>query len=269
MLKILFILSIAVNIASAKADWLCTHPQLCQLAFDYFKLSNQRMPSLDKAIKVSSDPHEIEPTAKELKALYRTPYLIAGPKELHPWATPILDLRNKNKDLKSFSYEINPEFLKKYPASNGEALAHFWLYPDIKCEVFEKLQKWINDNAQIVECPYLKESQLLKNINLSMPVIVSHDAIVPMLLSKNINAISIKGSGHHEEPTPKQLKKVYQLLKTHQKVIWLVEDQIHFPTAIEQLWRKGDIIIHINTNIDFPSKTIDPLVDLASKLENL
>ncbi len=258
---------LALSFIEAKADWLCTHPQLCQVVADYYKLSNIQAPKLTKAIASNKDPHEVEPTTTELKNIYKARYLITGARELHPWITSILNLRSKKPELKTFSYDVNQDYLKRYPKSHKESLAHFWLYPDIKCDVFNKFQKWIERDKEPIECPYKEEALVLKDIKIEIPTIVSHDAIVPLLLSLGIEAYSIKGSGHHEEPNPKQLKEIHLLLKKHPKVLWIVEKQIHFPNAIEALKRKDDKIIHIDTNRDYPSNKDAPLIELAAFLK--
>ncbi len=265
--KILLSLFIFISTPAYASTWLCTHPQVCQIAKDLYGPSGLESPTFVKAIASILDPHEIEPNSAELKGLYKAEVLISAPSELHPWIVPILKMRQKQSHLKSFQYNISDSLKTKYKNASTEALAHFWLYPDIKCDFYKKLQQWIELKTDKKTCPYFTDADFLNEVDKTIPIIVSHDALVPLLTSYGIKAYSIKGSGHHEEPSPKQLKNIQDILKQNPKVLWIVEKQIHFPHSIEQLQRKSDKIIKINTNNDYPSKGLTALEDLKRLLQ--
>lgn len=253
------------------SGWVCTHPQVCEVIESYFKSLEVEAPSLTKAIASSGDPHEIEPNSAELKRLYKAQTLISAPSELHPWIIPILEMRQKHKNIKSFQYKIPEKLTEEYPNASNEALAHFWLYPKIKCDFFQKIGQWVSHDQTQKQppCPFENEADFLKHINKELPIVVSHDAIVPLLKSYGFTVFSIKGSGHHEEPSPKQLKNIQDILKLHPKVIWIVEEQIHFPQSIRKLRRKNDTVLSIDTNKDYPSTGASALEELKNLLQKI
>ncbi|PIP89237.1 MAG: hypothetical protein COW01_06850 [Bdellovibrionales bacterium CG12_big_fil_rev_8_21_14_0_65_38_15] len=265
--KFLLCLFILCSTPVFATTWVCTHPQVCQLTQDLYQSSGLESPHLVKAIASILDPHEVEPNSAELKGLFKAEVVISAPSEMHPWIVPILKMRQKQSHLKSFQYNISKSLKAKYKNASTEALAHFWLYPDIKCDFYQKLKQWIEIKADEKPCPYMADADFLSEVEKTTPIIVSHDALVPLLISYGIKAYSIKGSGHHEEPSPKQLKNVQNILKQYPKVLWIVEKQIHFPHSIEQLQRKSDKIIKIDTNNDFPSTGLSALEDLKRLLQ--
>lgn len=251
------------------STWVCTHPQVCQIVQDLYASQNNESPKLVKAIASILDPHEVEPNSAELKKLYKADVVISAPSELHPWIVPILKMRQKQGQLKSFQFQIASSIKNKYKNASTEALAHFWLYPDIKCDFILQLQQWLKAKDTPKNCPFENDADFLNQVDKTIPVIVSHDAIVPLLTSFGIKAYSIKGSGHHEEPSPKQLKNIQDILKQNPKVLWIVEKQIHFPHSIEHLQRKSDKIIKIDTNNDFPSTGLSALEELKQSLQKI
>lgn len=273
MQKASLFLFIILFSSTSQAEWVCAHPQVCQLIADYFEASNQPVPPMSKAISSIADPHHIEPTSKEIKKMFNAEYFAAASDQLHPWVKSIIKMRTSESKLKTIQFSLADKEKNKYSNSNSnkEALAHFWLYPDIICSYWTQFHAWLASSAQVPVCPYLQQLDDLKSAakKVNMPVIVSHDAIIPLLQSIGIKAYAIKGSGHHEEPRPEQLKALKKLIDHNPTVIWIHEKQIHFPHAISDLQRTNDKKIMIDTNGDYPQTGQRPLQQLISKLNQL
>jgi ABC-type Zn uptake system ZnuABC Zn-binding protein ZnuA len=223
--------------------YFCTHPELC-------RLGTMVAPEIkfDNIIILSGDPHEFEPSIADIKKLIVAQNLIVGPHELNPWMKKISILRNKEKNLKTLNINLPNFSLTEYPTNDSEALGHFWLYPKIYCELKKQLAKTFNHN---IKCdPNTIEEQLKLTLHsLKTPIILTHDALLPLLkkLSINQNQITaIKGSGHHEETSAAAVKNVYSALKSP-RVIWIFEDNINVSENIKNKIRKNDLIINIET----------------------
>lgn len=238
--------------------WLCSHPQACNLVRDYIHSTQAPLPTLKKAISVVKDPHHIEPNAKEIKAMYQADNFITAPMSLNPWAKSVLKMRREKK---SKVIEL------KVSADTSAAKAHFWLYPDVACQLWQQVHAQLKLAPSEPNCPYqLKYSQALKE---TRPIIISHDALIPFFQALGFTAYAMKGSGHHEEPKPKQVKLISDTVSSSKQVIWIEENNIHFPHSIEKLQRPNDIVIEIDSNGDFPGDMMAPLKGLIQKLEGL
>ena len=247
---------------SARADtWLCTHPQLCQLVEDYHRANNSELPKLEKAIATIGDPHHIEPSSKEIKNMSKAPVLLAAPMALHPWSNAIVNMRAQNKKTKTFEFKTSKNILTTYTDASLESLAHFWLYPTIHCDYWQQYHQWLNSNKEMPVCPYLEQEEKLKLAakKVTIPIILSHDALVPLLRSWAIDAHAIRGSGHHEEPRPEQLKKLKQLLDKNAQVLWVIESKIHFPNSLKSMQRTSDRRLELDTSGDYPLVGLTPL----------
>jgi ABC-type Zn uptake system ZnuABC Zn-binding protein ZnuA len=220
-------------------------------------LTNNEKPQLIKAIAAAGDPHHLEPSSDEVKKMLKANVLLAAPSALHPWSRAIVDMRKDKNSTLEFMTPTN----HKMKEASDEALAHFWLYPKIHCDYWLQLHQFLKVKSMPPSCPYqdLEEKlrQAAKKIN--QPIILSHDALVPLFRSFGIDAHAIRGSGHHEEPRPSQLKQLQKLLDHHQEVIWIVESRIHFPQSIEKMQRPKDRRLDLDTSGDFPQIGLTPL----------
>lgn len=253
-------LTLSTLLNCAQAEWLCTHPQLCQLAEDYFKATNSEVPALKKAISIDGDPHHIEPTSAEVKAMTKALVVLAAPAELHPWSRQIVEIRKKQQ-LQTIEFPLANGKQLGYEQASPESLAHFWLYPKIHCQYWDYLHQKLAKAATLPTCPQLEFEEKLKGVasKVSLPIILSHDALVPLFRSWGIDAHAIKGSGHHEEPRPAQLKELQRLLQKNEKVVWLIESRISFPSALKKMQRTNDIKLELDTSGDYPFIGLHPL----------
>ncbi len=246
------------NLAVASETIACSHPELCRLASIVFAENQVKDYEFVSLVKISGDPHEYEPSTNEVKALISAKTLITGPGELNPWIKKIHYQRSKTPGTKTLTLPLNSSDYALYPGGNHEALSHFWLYPKIFCSLKSKLE------AQLVAAKFLTvkstknclsegqkiESDLSTTLSLvKLPVVLTHDALLPLLENlggKNATVVAIKGSGHHQEATPKAVKKLYDALKSP-KVIWLEETGIKVPANIMAKKRVTDLTVNLDT----------------------
>lgn len=162
--------------------------------------------------------------------------------------------------------KVSSEDEKHYPQSSRGALAHFWAYPEVLCrlrkEIWQQLRSW--DATRVVETPTCPERELevkLRHIRPSKrPVILFHNALEPLLRLAKLDVFSIRSSHHHDEFSPRELKKLDDLLKRHEKVLWIVEPQLKNQQVLMQKIRRSDAKIEVD--LQSPTLTPQGLLDL-------
>lgn len=272
------------SVLHAKTQIGCVHPELCILAQK--SLANENY-DIKNIVTMIGDPHEFEPNPQEVKKLISTPILITGPSDLSPWARKINYQRSKlkfNDAHVTFILSLTPEDYALYKNHNREALSHFWLYPKIYCLLksqFEKLAKEKNLKTKISQNESCQtEANKIENkikitldklAKLKIPLILTHDALLPLLkfLGRNeLTVVAIKGSGHHQEATVETVKAMYEALK-FPKAIWIQEDSIKVPANILNKKKVSDHTIYIDTATSSDVEMFSILKKLNSKLEEI
>ena len=261
----------------ASTNWYCAHPELCNLFQEIIDENHMQDIEIHNVVQLFGDPHEYEPTSDEIKNLITVNNLIIGPKELNPWSTKINYQRIKNKSYKQIELKLSSDDLNLYKYSTKESLSHFWLYPKIYCkfknEVTASLKSIGYSNLKQSSCENNEIENKLKIVlvKLNLPIIVTHDAISPLLKTlspTSTNIISLKGSGHHEEINSSSIKSLYRALNKD-KVIWIKEKNISIPSNILNKVRSSDVIIELDTSLTKRKSPFSVLNELEVKLTTL
>lgn len=267
-LLIIFILSSAHAVTLS-----CSHAELCKLAVNIATENHLKDFKTLAQINITGDPHEYEPSTEEIKSLLSAPFLLTGPNELNPWIKKINFQRSKNNALKTISLLFDNKRLNFYPKASPEALSHFWLYPKIYCSFKEQLEDELKKYGEAVtlkKCDSSKvENELSQTLSkVRMPVILTHDALLPLLSSLDPAhvIVAIKGSGHHEETGTDAIKKMYKVLEAP-RAVWIIENNIHVPQNILNKVRPTDIVIKLDTANSNDASSFSIINDLTQKLK--
>lgn len=267
----------------------CTHVQVCNLLEEIFK-ENQVAPSINISLTttIKGDPHLFDPGIEDIKTLLKVPYLVTPPYELQPWLEKIHHKRVSSPGLSAQTLHLSlpaPE-LEKYSQHKTielslEAVSHFWLYPDILCslkkDLTEKLKKWHFDLKKI-SCDLTLENSLkeLSSQFQNTWILLSHDAFSPLLQRWGFSVLSLKGSGHHNEVHPDQLKKIYQLLhleksdKKISRILWVLEKDLHHSSfMIKKQKRPQDLLIEIPTEGQIHEPPLEILRNFIQNLQKV
>jgi ABC-type Zn uptake system ZnuABC Zn-binding protein ZnuA len=271
---LLFILAnfIALPKGFAAVTIACSHPEICRLAKIVYTENHVKDASFESVIKIVGDPHEYEPSVSEVKALIMAPLLITGPVELNPWIKKVNYQRSKTANIKTINLPLEDFDFAFYPNASHEALSHFWLYPKLFCSLKEKLEKALAfpvTKTCAAEERKVEESLQSTLENIKLPIVLTHDALLPILesLSKNKkNIVAIKGSGHHQETSAKSVKLLYDALKSP-KAIWVQEKGINVPQNILTKKRPEDLTINIDTANSDGNSYFQILNELNEKLK--
>ena len=276
----LVILLSSNSFAREKVSISCTHLELCRLYASVIKEQNpQNEITFAHVVQMTGDPHDFDPLASDIKNLISTENLIVGPKELNPWATKIVEQRNKNKK-RTIELNLNADSKKFYNTTNLDALSHFWLYPKVICQFREILQAELIAQKEIQgaktkssqeDCLTLalkKELELKSALDkLKSPLVLTHDALMPLFLSlkPDLKVTAIKGSGHHHEASAQDVKNLYESLKAP-RVTWIIEKSINIPKNILSKMRPTDRSLEIDSNQN-KEKQFDIINELIAKLK--
>ncbi len=267
LILIYFLVCFQVNL---EASELCVHPQICNLIT---RIHPKLKPTL--AFTIVGDHHHFEPSSDAIKKLITTSKLYHGPISLHPWLKTVLRQRKLNSNVTNIGFEIDKSFFQIYPRANDEVLAHFWLYPEMNCLAEIKIQNQIlkekNEHLFSSCMDEYKNSldKMQKEIKkLNLPIVLTHDAFLPLLDKLEAKTITLKGSHHHEEIDIKSVKSLYQETK-NKKVIWIFEKGFTVPPNILNLVKKTDFQIEINTDGELNQGRTGVLDSLTLKLSKL
>ena len=221
------------------------------------------------------DHHHYEPNSKIIKSFIQTPVLITGPLALHPWLSPIL--KNRSEKLITINSAIDMKFTEIYQTKNQETLAHFWLYPDIACDILMQYQNKFRKKKisfrEMAESKCLehfsKSLQTIKNAakNITAPLVLTHDALLPLLSHLGLKVLSLKGSGHHEEISPEAVKALHLQTK-NTSVIWIQETGFETPMAIKRLIKNNDRVIQVDANGNMGENVSEVLQKIGNKIVN-
>jgi ABC-type Zn uptake system ZnuABC Zn-binding protein ZnuA len=258
---IVFLLQFFMYLAPAEAKTLvsCSHIELCRVAKIIFAENHNDNFEFQSLVTIMGDPHEFEPTTSEIKNLIQAKILISGPLELNPWIKKVNYQRSKLTNLITINVPLEDKDYAQYLSISHEPLSHFWLYPKIFCALKSHMEdqfvhlKYIpniskNNLCELMDIKISKElKETIKKLNL--PIVLTHDALQPLLESLSTNSekiVAIKGSGHHTEASPQTVKKLYDALSAP-KVVWIIEKNISVPQNILSKKRKEDLEVKIDT----------------------
>ncbi len=248
----------------------CAHHQLCNLTLKL--LDESERDNITTAFQSeNSDPHEVALSPELLKIYYEAKNLILPAAELSPWLPTVIQNRTSEN---TFIAEVSTQqIVGKYPGAH----AHFWLYENEMCALAQnlkmKLSSWghkVRDSA--AECSSARFQISAKKIKTALRgqyVILTHNALAPLLESLGIEFIILKTVAHAHEISPGVFKEVHSILDNHDSVLWLVESEVGLPPQLAKLIRETDHKIVVKVSGHFGQSTFAPLKELSDKLTRL
>ncbi len=218
----------------------CTLPQLCLLAKDVIAPQTARFQN-DKLF--AGDPHDVTISAQEIKQILAADLiLMANTKEI-PWMRQLQKTVLQHQR-QAITLELTPEDFAFYQSKNAHALAHFWAYPIIACRYRAKLLEQLKKipgrqfalvaDGQADSCPYLYWDKELAAFFQTFrgTIVLSHDALEPLLQYYQVPVIALKGSHENAEVSAQGIKLLKDLLP--QKLLWIKETSIVLPAIVDQ-----------------------------------
>lgn len=263
----LFLALFLSNFSAMASTITCTHPSVCLLAKEV--LTNAEQLKFEIVIESFGDAHDFNPTQKQVKKMMKAEYLLVPPLELVPWANSIVHKRIKDQTIVLNS--------KNLPLTGSpEALAHFWLHPQLIC--FHKIaiatqmkERWkleVKKPDCVLEEKIQSKFDQLKQSTSQGKYVLTHDALAPLFERTFKNIVTLKGSHHGESIQPQSIKKLHQFIDEakNSPITWIIENQISVPARIAQKIRPHDKRIDINTSADGLSSMTQVLENLLQEL---
>jgi len=189
----------------------------------------------------------MEPSLKEIKSLMNANTLVLAPVGINPWAKKIIKKRDKKK-LKTIELKIPQEFFTKYHTKNNEALAHYWVYPDILCSIINGLSGQ-ELGLTTVNCSIeklLSEGQKLTNLIGGKKIVITHDALKPLFVHNKAKVLALVSSEHGHRPNLSTYKELADWQKDKERIIWILEKNIKTNKNILKKIRPTDIQIKVD-----------------------
>jgi len=240
----------------------CTHQQICHLVT--YIHGNAAV----KKIPHSGDHHHHDLRTKDIKPLYDARYLITAPIQLQPWLNKIHSTKVDNL---AFTPTIAKKYLKQYQTSNIHTIAHFWLYPKIYCDIYQQIVETLKHWHLTVKRKNCN-NQFFDDWNkISLAghtIILTHDALLPLLRSQGAKVFTLRRSHHHHGVSSKVLKNLQDFLKNNpQNILWVFEKNINIPSIIKD-WIKPE---HRKVNLNLMGSPLilkeNPLAILGKALQ--
>lgn len=238
----------------------CSHPQVCRLIDWMYD---------DKAIQTSfpigqitGDPHHFEPSPKDLKSLLEAPLLVSAPLQLQPWLRGVLRQRTRNQELNTLTLSTT-NFKNYYPRASRESLAHFWLFPEAICSMAEQInvflrEEYKNDSEEPLEykidCQKIQKqlAQSFKNFQeqTGYTLILTHDALTPLLKKYEVKHLALRSSGHGDRINSRHLRELENLINQskYTPLIWVEEDQLLKNSQLQAKKRDFDLTLNLTTD---------------------
>jgi len=235
---VLFFLTIcSYSLSAKKTSIVCTHPQVCNIVSTLVDFNEVQ---LEVGVKPQADPHAHEISSSEIKKLTQADIVISPGLSLQHWIKTIKRKRKKTT-------------LVYKPSSNKKS--HFWLYPNELCMALNYFSTELKKSIKIREDKSICRNQSLnKDVSVAFKklkdkkIILTHDASEALFKEYNLEVISLKGSGHHDEVDIRSLKMLNKIQKRNEpkNIVWIIEKGIHIPASVKAKMRKDEIVVHVD-----------------------
>lgn len=203
------------------------------------------------------DPHEYEPTARDMIKIQNSNILILNGAGLEPWAKKIKDdLKKKGVRLLVMSESLDLQ----RAGDAGRYDPHIWLDPLIAKEMVEIIgTAFISADPQNQEY-YLSKGKDYINKLLQLhekykeglasckrrEMIVSHDAFGYMARRYDLEVYPISGLSPEEEPSPKKMAEIVKIIREKQIKYIFTEALVNPKTAETIAHEAGAEILTLN-----------------------
>ena len=199
--------------------------------------------NVTRVIPEQTEPHDYEPTPRQIEEVYRANLFIFNGFGLDPWAERL------QKDLESKGVAVLPVALNLGLATSDDP--HFWLDPVLAQKevglIRDALTKADPDgrsayktNAAAAVIQLQKLDQAFKNSLKSCPtreIVVSHDAYSYLARRYQLTLLPIAGLSPEQEPSPQTLADLVQTVQ-QKKIKFIFFETLASPRLAETLARE-------------------------------
>lgn len=226
---------------------------------------------LHSIIPNGSEPHEYEPSMREIADVESGDIFIFNGAEMEPWAEKLSDNLEK-KGIKSINLSQHVELIKAEEDDghdehgedddhdHGLYDPHIWLDPinmDMMAyQIMQEFSKLDKANENFYKENYADFSEKIKELDLAYSsqlenrnrdtILVSHQAFSYLAKRYGLKQIAVTGITPQEEPSPKTLAKLLDTIE-NEKFEFIFLETLASPKVVELLAKEGDLkILELN-----------------------
>lgn len=168
-----------------------------------------------------SEPHDYEPTPRDLAQIYDSQLFLYNGNGLDPWAEKVAeDLKSRDVTVIRMSVELN----------SPEGDPHFWLDPSNASSEADVILKALMEIDPLSSEKYVENTirftQALINLDLeyqkglsscsSREMLVSHNAFNYLAKRYNLSSLYLTGISPEDEPSPQKMAEITEMAKNKQ-----------------------------------------------------
>ncbi|SDZ06784.1 zinc transport system substrate-binding protein [Proteiniborus ethanoligenes] len=226
---------------------------------------------LNVIIPNGSEPHDYEPSMKEMADVENGSIFIFNGAGMEPWAEKLahnlngkgiktLNLSQYVKLIEVFEEEHDDHEDEDHNHDHGLYDPHIWLDPinmeRMAYEIMIEFSKLDNKNEDFYKRNYEELSLKLKELDLKYQmelsnknrdtILVSHQAFGYMTKRYGLKQVSVTGITPHEEPSPKTIARLLDIIKDEGYEFIFLES-LASPKVVELLAQEGNLkILELN-----------------------
>lgn len=208
-----------------------------------------------------AEPHEYEPTARDMVNIESSNLLILNGGGLEGWGENVQSNLNKDKNkiviageglaTKTIIEEEKHEGVARENNSNDGIDPHIWLSPILAKQMVDNIESGFSEVDPNNSSYYKSNAEILKN-NLSIldeefkkglttcgskNIITSHSAFAYLASSYGLNQVSIAGLSSEEEPSSKEMAEITNFAKNN-NVKYIFFESLISPKLSETIARE-------------------------------
>lgn len=221
-----------------------------------------------------SEPHEYEPSIREIADVESGDVFIYNGAEMEPWAEKLSD-NLEQKGIKSINLSQHVELIKLEEDEGHDAHEehsedddhnhglydpHIWLDPinmdKIAYQIMQELSKLDRANENFYKKNYDDFSEKIKELDIAYSsqlenrnrdtILVSHQAFSYLTKRYGLKQIAVTGITPQEEPSPRTLAKLLDTIE-NEKFEFIFLETLASPKVVELLAKEGNLrILELN-----------------------
>ena len=177
------------------------------------------MAEVHTLIPSGGEPHDYEPTARDLKNVLNADVFVYNGNHMEGWSNDFINTVSEGK-------AIIVEASDGIPVTLDEADPHVWLDPDNALYEMKKIKDALveadAENAEYYEENYKAAEKKIFDLKVRLSglygagrtVIVAHPAYGYLFNVLSLNQVSIEGEEEHSDPPPSRIIEIAELMKT-------------------------------------------------------
>lgn len=255
------------NIEQSSTDKLVVYASFYPIYFATEQIGREKI-ELQSVIPNGSEPHDYEPSMKEIAKVENGNLFIFNGVGMEPWAEKLSDTLKK-KGIKTLNMSEYVELMivedegdehSHDGHEHGLYDPHIWLDPinmdKMVYQIMIELSELDKANKDFYKANYEAFSKRIKELDIDYnsqlknrgrdTILVSHEAFGYLAKRYGIEQIPVTGITPHEEPSPRTLARLFDKIK-EEKFEYIFLESLASPKVVELLAKEGNLkVLELN-----------------------